>query len=135
MPLRVSMEAVWPICTSLACVSAIFSSAFSRDGFGDAREVGAGRDLLADLDRHELQNAGDAGAHVELVDLPLLQPHDRPRLIDLGLLHGEPRLHRLGVAGELLARRSRTRAASCSASSFDCFSASVDTSSLAAAAR
>ena len=34
---------------------------------GDAGEVGARRDLLADFDRHELQHAVEAGADLELV--------------------------------------------------------------------
>ena len=68
---------------SLACVSAILISALSRLGIRDAREVRAGRDLLADFDRHELKNAVQAGAHLQFVALPLLQPQDGARLIDL----------------------------------------------------
>ena len=60
---------------SFACVSAILSSALSRDGFGDAREVRARRDLLADFDRHDLQHAREPGADLQLVHLPLLEPH------------------------------------------------------------
>ena len=34
---------------------------------GDAREVRARRDLLADFHRHQLQHAVEAGAHLQLV--------------------------------------------------------------------
>ena len=36
---------------------------------GDAREIGARRDLLADFDRDDLQHAGEPGAHLEVVAL------------------------------------------------------------------
>ena len=97
MPLRVSIWARWPIWMSLAWVSAILISAFSRRWIGDAREVGAGRDLLPDFDRHQLQHAGEAGANLQFVALPLLQLQHRARLIDVGLLHGQPRPHRFGA--------------------------------------
>jgi hypothetical protein len=58
----VSIETAWPIWMSLACVSAIFSSALSFEGFA-TRAIRAGRDLLSDFDRHELQHAGEARAH------------------------------------------------------------------------
>ena len=89
---------------SFACVSAILISAFSRAGIGDAREVRAGRDLLADVDRHQLQHAGEPGAHVQLVALPLLQLQHGPRLIDARLLHGDLRAARFGARRQLFLR-------------------------------
>ena len=74
-------DAGWPMLMSLACVSAILSSALSRDGFGDARQVRARRHLLADFDRDDLQHAREAGPDVQFVDLPLLQLH-RSRATD-----------------------------------------------------
>src|SRR5829696_7989231 len=40
---------------------------------GDARDVGARRDLLSDLDRHLLQDARGAGPHLERGDLLLVE--------------------------------------------------------------
>ena len=39
-----------------------------------------------------LENAVQAGAHLQFVALLLFEPHERARLIDLGLLHRQPRL-------------------------------------------
>ena len=101
-PLRVSIEAGCPIWMSLACVSAIFSSALRREGSATRARLVPGATCWPTSTGHDLQHAGDAGADVQFVHLPLLQLHDRARLIDLGLLHGQPRLRRLGVALELL---------------------------------
>ena len=56
-PLRVSMAAVWPIWTSLAC----FRDAqlgLQHCGVTDPREVRAGGDALSFFERHLLQDAG-----------------------------------------------------------------------------
>ena len=64
----------------------------------DAREVRAGGDLLAFLDRHLLQDAFDAGAHVQRVGLALAQLARRDELVETRLLGGELRVD---VAAEL----------------------------------
>ena len=116
MPLRVSTEAIWPIVRSRACVSAMRSSALSRVGIGDAREVGAGRHLLADFDRHLLEHAGHAGAHAQLIDLLAAQVEVRAALIDARLLRLQLRLdarlgHLQALLFDLVARRRAIRRA------------------------
>ncbi len=66
-----------------------------------ARQVGPRLHVSAHVDRHLLQHPGDAGPHVQLVDLAVAQHDQRPQAIDLGLLHGQlrgPRLAQLHVA-------------------------------------
>ena len=50
----------------------------------------------------ELKNTVQAGAHFQVVALPLFEAQDGAGLIDLRLLHVEPRLDHVLVAGELL---------------------------------
>ena len=102
MPLRVSIEAGWPIWTSLACVSAILSCALSLFGLGDLRERRARRDALADLHRQLLEDAGDAGADVQGVLLGALQRRERLELLDVRLLDGDLRLGGVGDALDAL---------------------------------
>ena len=71
---------------SRACVSAIRSSALSRVGIRDAREVCAGRHLLADVDGHLFEHPVHAGAHLQAIHLVAPECHQRLQLIDASLL-------------------------------------------------
>ena len=64
----------------------------------------AGSDLLADLDLHQLQHAGESRAHLQLVVLPFLQLQDGSDLFQVRLLDRQPRPHRFNGAGDLLLR-------------------------------
>ena len=75
-----------------------------RAGIRDAGEVGAGRDLLSDVDRDDLQDTVQARAHLQLAVLPLFQLQHGARLIDGGLLHRNLRAARFGARVELLLR-------------------------------
>ena len=72
-------------------------TAFSRVGLGHARQVRARRDALSDLDRHQLEDAGEPGADLELMDLVAPQARHRPALVHARALHGELRLHSFRV--------------------------------------
>ena len=106
MPLRVSTSAVWPIWMSLACVSAILISALSRSGRRrargscPARPAGRLRPARAAA-RRRCRRAPCSSSRCCCVSWS-----ERARLIDERLLHRELRAHRLGLAGELLLRRS-----------------------------
>ena len=69
---------------------------------GDAGEVRARRDLLADFDRHDLQHSLEAGADLQLVALLAGELKHGARLIDERLLHGELGAGRFGFARELV---------------------------------
>ena len=104
---------------------------FEMRRVGDASQVRAGRHLLADVDGTTCSTPATPARTCSSSTWRCFELHDRPRLIDFGLLHGQPRLHRLGVARELLLG-NRQRAASWSASSVDCLTIIVETSALAA---
>ena len=87
MPLRVSMLAGWPSCTSLACVSGTRMTAFSRSGCATRARFVPGVDPLADLDADLLQHAGDARPHLEGEELAAAQARQRAPLLDLRRLH------------------------------------------------
>ena len=126
MPLRVSIEAVWPIWMSLACVSAILSSALSRDGLATRARLVPGATCWPTSTGTTCSTPAKPARTCSSSTCRCFSSHHRARLIDLGLLHREPRLHRLGVARELLlgdvvARRraARRRASTASAISVE----------------
>ena len=113
-------SAVWPIWMSLACVSAILISAFSRPGIGDARQVRARRHLLADFDRHELQHAGrvrraPSARRAAAVAAAARRAPDRRATAAPRAAPGSTRR-----GWRAAPSRSRCRTASCSASTCDC---------------
>src|ERR1700693_5114150 len=61
-----------------------------------------GRDTLPRLDRHFLEDAGDARPHAQRLDLGPFQLREGPKLLDARPLRLELRLLRLGVDGETL---------------------------------
>ena len=60
-------------------------------GIGDAGQVGARSDVLADVDGEELKNAIDAGANVERIEFAAFEIVEGALLIDVGLLGLEAR--------------------------------------------
>jgi len=57
MPLRVSIEAAWPMATDPSlCVSAILISALRRFGSATRARLVPGVYVLADFDRDDLEN-------------------------------------------------------------------------------
>ena len=86
MPLRVSMVAGWPMDDVLGLSFGDFDFGFETLGIGDAGEVGAGSDVLADFDGDDLKNALDAGANVEGIEFAVLEVVESALLIDFGLL-------------------------------------------------
>lgn len=68
----------------------------------DAREVGAGADLLADLHRNDLEDAVEPCPYLQRLDLGPPQPRLLPPLLHLRLLHAELGLDRLPRDGQAL---------------------------------
>ena len=89
---------------SLACVSAILISAFRRLGLATRARLVPGATCWPTSTGTSCSMPVEAGAHLQLVALLLRQAQQRARLVDQRLLHGELRLHRLGLARELLLR-------------------------------
>ena len=63
-----------------------FDFGFEALGIGDAGEVVAGLDVLADFDGNDLENAADACANVEGIEFAFLEIVESTLLIDFGLL-------------------------------------------------
>ena len=90
-----------------------FDLGFEALGIGDAGEVLAGLDVLADFDGNDLENSADACANVEGIELAFLEIVESTLLIDFGLLRLDASaggvfrvfgaiIFELGAHGELL---------------------------------
>ena len=97
-PLRVSTLAFWPICTSLAWVSAMRTTALSLPGWATRARFGAGGHALAHLDGELLQHAVHARLELQGLNLGAAQPGGGPPLLGHRALHGELGLD--GLAGD-----------------------------------
>ena len=101
MPLRVSIVGLLADLNVLGLRLRDLDFRFQPRRIGDAREVRARRDLLADFDRHDLENAVHAGAHLQVVALLTGQREQGTCLVDSGLLDRELRAARVRATRQL----------------------------------
>ena len=81
---------------SFVCVSAMRSSALRFVGSATRARFVPGADLRPALDGHELQHAGHARLHLQILELTHAQFVGGARLIDRGFLRGHLRLDPFG---------------------------------------